>query len=51
MANPNEDNMVPRSAACPKCGERDVDHLELHEDDTVDCLTCKTTYSIVPITP
>lgn len=38
---------VPSGCECPKCGENNVDHLLINEDDdTVKCLTCGRTYSL-----
>ena len=42
----SEEEMVPKEAACPRCGERRVDQLILHEDDSVDCLSCGNRYSL-----
>ena len=41
-----EEGMVPKEAVCPRCGERRVDELILHEDDTVDCLSCDNHYPL-----
>ena len=39
-------NDVGEAFGCPKCGERDADRLEIHDDDTVRCETCGTTYGL-----
>jgi transcription elongation factor Elf1 len=44
--NDSEEETVPKEAACPRCGERRVDELILHEDDTVDCLSCDNHYAL-----
>ena len=41
-----EEELVPGEAACPRCRERRVDQLILHEDDSVDCLSCGNRYSL-----
>ena len=40
------DNDVGSEFGCPRCREQNADRLEIHEDDTVLCLTCTHTYSI-----
>lgn len=42
----SEEELVPKEAACPRCGERRVDELILHEDDSVDCSSCGNHYSL-----
>jgi hypothetical protein len=37
--------LVPEEAACPRCGERRMGNLKLH-DDTVDCLICGCRYAL-----
>jgi DNA-directed RNA polymerase subunit RPC12/RpoP len=44
MAESDED-LVPREAACPSCGERRTDELGLNEDGSVVCATCGRRYS------
>jgi Zn ribbon nucleic-acid-binding protein len=40
-----DDEFAPLEAACPRCGERQVDALNLHlEDESVDCATCGNHY-------
>ena len=45
MAESDED-LVPREAACPSCGERRTDELGLNEDGNVICATCGRRYSV-----
>lgn len=40
----DEANLVPCQDACPRCGERHVDHLVWIEDDIVRCTTCGIEY-------
>lgn len=40
----SHDNDVHSGPKCPKCGERDADHLVWIEDDRIDCQMCGTTY-------
>jgi hypothetical protein len=42
----NDDSLVSRSAACPRCGERHVDELSINEDDSVVCATCGNRYEL-----
>lgn len=47
----NEYNEVWLAAACPKCGERNVDQLDLNDEDfypetRVFCLTCDHVYTL-----
>ena len=37
--------LVPEEAACPRCGERRMGNLKLH-DHNVDCLICSCHYSL-----
>ena len=51
MANDNQErmngNLCPDGYGCPKCGERDIDHLQIQDDEvTVSCLTCGTEYTL-----
>jgi Zn ribbon nucleic-acid-binding protein len=40
-----DDEFAPVEAACPRCGERQVDALNLHlEDESVDCVSCGNHY-------
>ena len=43
-----EEEFVSEDAACPRCGERRVDALTLHDDDSVDCATCGNHYQLPP---
>jgi len=40
------DDLVPREAGCPSCGERRVDELVLNEDDSVLFATCGRRYQL-----
>ena len=40
------DYLTPEALACPRCKERRVEELVIHEDETVHCLTCGCDYSL-----
>ena len=40
------DSVVSEDAACPSCGERRMDELEINEDDSVLCATCGRRYQL-----
>jgi len=42
---PQEDKVEPR-AACPQCHENRADHLEVREDNSVQCSECGTVYEV-----
>ena len=42
----NDEEQVPREAACPQCRERRVDKLTINEDDSVVCATCGNRYAL-----
>jgi DNA-directed RNA polymerase subunit RPC12/RpoP len=42
----SDEELVPREAACPSCGERRADELALNSDDSVLCATCGRRYSV-----
>ena len=37
-------NLVAQDDACPKCGERHVDHLAWLDDEVVHCTSCGADY-------
>jgi uncharacterized Zn finger protein len=40
-------NLCPEGYGCPNCGEQNIDHLLINDDDvTVSCLTCGTDYTV-----
>ena len=41
-----DDDLVSPEAACPTCGERQVDELSINEDDSVVCATCGRRYRL-----
>lgn len=46
---PREDEeLVPQSCACPRCGEQRMDMLMLDDDDIVTCASCGEVYDISP---
>lgn len=52
MTNDNDTNLVSPDAACPTCGERDIDHLvwiDAPGGDIVRCTKCGTEYD--PLKP
>ena len=40
------DDLVPAVLACQSCGERRVDELVIHDDETVHCETCGHDYTL-----
>ncbi len=44
MTNHDDANLVSPDAACPVCGEREIDRLVWIDDDTVRCTMCGTEY-------
>jgi len=44
MTDRDRQDLAPEACACPNCGERRVDELVLHEDETVHCETCGWDY-------
>ncbi len=42
--------LVPPCFACPKCGQRDMDHLICDDDgESVECQTCGTSYIVTQL--
>jgi len=42
--------LVPPCFACPKCGQREMDHLICDEDgESVACQTCDTSYTVTQL--
>ena len=44
MTDTDDTNRVSPNAACPICGERDIDRLVWVDDDWVRCTTCGIQY-------
>jgi uncharacterized Zn finger protein len=40
------DYLAPEALACPRCHERRVDELVVHDDETVHCMTCGNDYAL-----
>ena len=46
VVSEDEGDLVDRTQACPRCGERRVDELGLNEDGSVVCAICGRLYSL-----